>query len=93
MAGGGAGGLGGTAAFHSTSRRPSFCASSIISEPAGCDQRLFGYSRCSRRMLSTASARSPYWFWLCASQNSASSLFCSFGSVDAARSTGIAAAH
>jgi hypothetical protein len=48
------------------------------SDRAGFTQRLAGKSRSSRRMVSTAAVESRAWFWLCASQNSASSLLLSF---------------
>jgi hypothetical protein len=44
-------------------------------------------------MVSTAPAKSRDWFWLCASQNSASSLLVSFGSAAAAFNSSTARAH
>src|SRR6188474_2744847 len=56
---------GGAAKYHSTSLRCSRCAISIRSDRAGFTQRLAGYSRSSRRMVSMAPDASCVWFKLC----------------------------
>src|SRR3954451_3320336 len=90
---GAAGGGGGAAVYHKTSLRCRRCAISMRSDRAGFTQRLAGYSRSSRPMISTAPDASCAWFRLCANQNSASSLLVSFGSATAAFNWSIARTH
>src|SRR4051812_39413037 len=90
---GAAGGGGGVAVYHRTSLRCRRCAISMRSDRAGFTQRLAGYSRSSRRIVSTAPDASCAWSRLCANQNSASSLLVSFGSATAAFNWSIARTH
>ena len=91
---GGAGGGGGTAVRHSTSWRPSFCASSISSDPAGADHRLFGVVALQRDGCSRPLRRDRRPDSGCAPARTAPRP-CSAPSdrPRAARSTAIAAAH